>query len=212
MFVKTRAGKKKWLTDRVSILPFPNQSLRNKVAAPVKNAPPVKEPIQLVEQPIVLSQPAGSVNTQHISIKKMIEEDSKKEIVLQQENLPREGFKKEHLQVVWKRFAFKIKDQGMDTFYHALVKRDPLFITDEKLAIVVDNSIQQDYIKPLLPDFIAYLREQLKNHWIDVEIVFSDKPDEELKYLTGKDKFNALARKNPNLHTLKNLFNLDIEL
>jgi hypothetical protein len=32
-----------------------------------------------------------------------------------------------------------------------------------------------------------------------------------VKFLTGKDKFTALARKNPNLHTLKNTFNLDIE-
>ena len=36
-------------------------------------------------------------------------------------------------------------------------------------------------------------------------------PEEEVKYLTGKDKFAKLARKNPNLHTLKNTFNLDIE-
>jgi hypothetical protein len=35
--------------------------------------------------------------------------------------------------------------------------------------------------------------------------------EEEVKFLTGKDKFAALARKNPNLHTLKNRFNLDID-
>jgi hypothetical protein len=34
---------------------------------------------------------------------------------------------------------------------------------------------------------------------------------QEVKYLTGKDKFAAMARKNTNLHKLKNLFNLDIE-
>jgi hypothetical protein len=39
----------------------------------------------------------------------------------------------------------------------------------------------------------------------------SNEPEKEKKFLTGKDKFNALDRKNPNLHTLKNLFNLDIE-
>ena len=35
--------------------------------------------------------------------------------------------------------------------------------------------------------------------------------EEDVKFLTGKDKFAALARKNPNLHTLKNRFNLDID-
>lgn len=159
-----------------------------------------------------MSQPVGSVNAQHVSIKKILEEENKKETHLSQENLPREGFKKEQLQVAWKRFAYKIKEQRMDTFYHALTKRDPHFISDEKLAIIVDGEHQKDYIQPLLMDFISYLKEQLKNHWIEVEIIISDKPEEELKYQTGKEKFNALARKNPNLHTLKNLFNLDIEL
>jgi hypothetical protein len=39
----------------------------------------------------------------------------------------------------------------------------------------------------------------------------TDDPMKDVKYLTGKDKFAAMARKNTNLLKLKNLFNLDIE-
>jgi len=192
-------------------LPFSHQSLRNKTTTSIKAALPIKEMVPPFEQVKVLSQPAGSVNAPHISIKKILEEESKKEAHIPKENLPREGFKKEHLEVIWKRFAFKMKGQGMETFYHALVKRDPYFVSDEKFAIIVDNEIQKDYIQPMLTDFIAFLQEQLKNYWIEVEITLADNTEEEIKFQTGKDKFNALARKNPNLHTLKNLFNLDIE-
>ncbi|MFM7466375.1 MAG: hypothetical protein ACKO2O_00565 [Crocinitomicaceae bacterium] len=111
----------------------------------------------------------------------------------------------------WKQFAYLLKDNGMETFHHALIKRDPLVINDEHYAIVVDNQIQVDYIQPLLGDFISFLREKVNNFSLEVKLQISDKPDEEVKYLTGKDKFAAMARKNPNLHVLKSLFNLDID-
>jgi hypothetical protein len=57
----------------------------------------------------------------------------------------------------------------------------------------------------------AYFRKELKNYNVQISLEINDKPEEETKYLTGKDKFQALARKNPNLHTLKNMFNLDVE-
>jgi hypothetical protein len=55
------------------------------------------------------------------------------------------------------------------------------------------------------------LRKELKNYSVDITLRLNDHPEDEVKFLTGKDKFAALARKNPNLHTLKNTFNLDIE-
>ena len=64
--------------------------------------------------------------------------------------------------MLWRQYAFRVKDRGMETFYNALVKRDPLFETNEKLKISVDNQIQIDYIEPLLGELIVFLREQLK--------------------------------------------------
>ena len=113
--------------------------------------------------------------------------------------------------MLWRQYAFRVKDQGMETFYNALVKRDPLFETDEKIKISVDNQIQIDCIKPVLGELINFLREQLKNHFIEIELELIDNPDEEVKYLNGNDKFGALSKKNPKLITLKNLFNLDVE-
>jgi len=42
-------------------------------------------------------------------------------------------------------------------------------------------------------------------------IELTENPVEDIKFLHGKDKFKAMAKKNPNLNTLKNLFNLDVE-
>ncbi len=211
MFFKTRARKKKWLTEPVDILPFPNQTLRKKVT-PSKTVASV--PISIVSQevkPVVLSTPAGSVDAPHISIKKILEDQNKNEPSLSKENEEREPFTRDQLKMFWKRFAFQMKENSMETFYNALIKREPVFLDDEKLVIEVDNNVQIDYINPHLNDFVSFLRKNLKNYSISVELRLTDDPMKEVKYLTGKDKFAAMARKNTNLHKLKNLFNLDIE-
>ncbi|MBU3661060.1 MAG: hypothetical protein FGM14_14385 [Flavobacteriales bacterium] len=211
MFFKTRARKKKWLTERVEILPFPNQTLRKK-ATPAKTVASV--PISIVPQevkPVVLSAPAGTVDAPHISIKKILEEHSKNESGLSKENEEHQPFTREQLKMYWKRFAFQMKENSMETFYNALIKREPVFIDDEKFAIEVENKVQIDYIEPHLNDFVSFLRKNLKNYSISVELKLSDDQVSEVKFLTGKDKFALMARKNTNLHKLKNLFNLDIE-
>jgi hypothetical protein len=104
-----------------------------------------------------------------------------------------------------------MKENSMETFYNALIKREPVFLDDEKLVIEVDNSVQIDYINPLLNEFVSYLRKNLKNYSITVDLKLSVDQVSEVKFLTGKDKFATMARKNTNLHKLKNLFNLDIE-
>jgi len=125
--------------------------------------------------------------------------------------LPREKVDIQKALVLWRQYAFQVKDQGMETFYNALVKRDPHFETNEKIKISLDNQIQIDVITPLLGKFITFLREKLKNHFIEIELEIRDNSDEEVKFLNGKDKFEALSEKNPKLITLKKLFNLDIE-
>ena len=158
-----------------------------------------------------MSEPAGAVNASHVSIKKILEDQAQNEPMIQHENLPHESFTKESVKKFWRMFAYKVKENGMETFYNALIKREPVFLEDTRFALEVDNKVQEDYINPILSDFVTYLRQQLKNHSISVEIVLTEDPMKEVKFLTGKDKFNALARKNKNLHTLKSLFNLDIE-
>ena len=211
LFTETRARKKKTLTEPIELLPFPEQSLREKkitqkIKTPVKNES-VEKPISV---PKIKAAKKSNTSAKHLSIKEILqnerEEKNKKEDVL-----PREKVNIQKALVLWRQYAFRVKDRGMETFYNALVKRDPLFETNEKIKISVDNQIQIDYIKPLLGELINFLREQLKNHFIEIELELLDNPDEEVKFLNGSDKFDALSKKNPKLITLKNLFNLDIE-
>ncbi len=146
-----------------------------------------------------------------ISIRETLEKDKESNKQVRQEDLPREGFHLDHVKMYWKQFAFQVKEDGMETFYNALIKRDPVLRGEETLELTVDNLVQQNYIQTHLLTFKEFMRKQLGNYYLDIVLVQAAADEEEVKFLTGKDKFAALARKNPNLHTLKNRFNLDID-
>ncbi len=165
---------------------------------------------QTVENKI-LTSPQGAISTKHLSIKESIEKFKESQQQGNLEDLPREGFSIEHVKMFWKQYAYVVKENGLETFYNALIKRDPILVSEEVLGIVVDNQVQMDYIQAELVGFIEFMRKSLQNYHVDIQLSMSNEPEKETKFLTGKDKFSALARKNPNLHTLKNLFNLDIE-
>lgn len=215
MFLKTGARKKKWLTDPVEIIPFPAQNLRDKVPTQTRaNAPDVKPVhVETKPEPKILTTPTGQASSLTISIKKMIEPTKEEETEdYRPENLPRENYSFDQVKMLWRRFAFVMKEKGMETFYNAMIKREPFEKAKDQFQLLVDNQVQIDYITPHLQELNGYFRKELRNYDFTISVLITDKPEEEVKYLTGKDKFQAMARRNPNLHTLKNLFNLDIEI
>ena len=204
--------EKKGLTDRIDILPFPKQSLRKSEARQHKPSeqPPTQPTSSPATAPLVV-QPQLATKSAIISIKETIEKDKQSKQQIRQEDLPREGFHLDHVKMYWKQFAFQLKEDGMETFYNALIKRDPVLKSDEVLELTVDNLVQYNYIQTHLITFKEFMRKQLNNYYLDIVVVQAAPSDEEVKFLSGKDKFAAMARKNPNLHTLKNRFNLDID-
>lgn len=213
MFLRSGARKKKGLTDLVEIIPFPEQ-LRDRAPKPKQKAPvkTVRAAPQKVESK-VMSAPSGKLNSSGVSIKQLIaKNDATKGGSIQDiSNLPMNDFGMDDLKMMWRRFAFDMKNQGKHTFFSALTKRDPMLIEGTKYKMEVDNQTQIDYISPILSELVDFLRSNLKNYSIEISVELTSIPDEEVKFLNGKDKFAALARKNPNLHTLKTTFNLDIE-
>ena len=126
-------------------------------------------------------------------------------------DMPKNAYAIDDLKMAWRRFAFEMKEKRKETIYNALIKREPKQTGDHQYVLIVDNQVQIDYIKPYLGDLIGYIRAEVKNYLIDLKMEISKNQESELKFQTGKDKFIALAQKNPNLHTLKDKFNLDIE-
>ena len=180
------------------------------------NKPEAKLEVQPVlhkDPPKVMSTPSGKLNSTSLSIKQMMlkKEEKIAGAGIITDNMPNESFSLDELKMYWRQFAFQMKEEGKDTFYNALIKRDAKQVSDTKYILEVDNQVQIDYIQPYLSDLVSFLRKELKNYEFSLDIALTSNPDEEVKFQTGKDKFASLAKKNPYLHTLKTTFNLDIE-
>ena len=160
----------------------------------------------------MLSAPSGKVPIARLSIKSLRDNGKKlSESGIDFSNMPMNDYDYDDIKMQWRQFAFKMKEEGKGTFYNALIKKDPIHKQDNEYILEVDNHVQIDVIKPILPDLLSYIRENLKNYSVNIILEVTNNPDNEIKFMTGKDKFTELARKNPNLYTLKKLFNLDIE-
>lgn len=131
---------------------------------------------------------------------------------MNQSDLPRENFTVDDVKMHWRRLAQQMKSQGKETVYNALTKRDPLIADTVNFTLEVDNNIQVDMLRSVQDQLIGYLRNSLKNYDIQLDFTITTQVQEsEVKHQSGADKFKHLARKHPNLHTLKSVFGLDIE-
>ncbi|MEN9302196.1 MAG: hypothetical protein RL264_625 [Bacteroidota bacterium] len=125
------------------------------------------------------------------------------------DDLPREQFTKDKLVVHWRQYAFKMKETH-PTLFQILSKREPVQEDSETYILQVENDVLLTHVETHLLDFVDYLKKQLQNYFIQVKIEVHSIGDDK-KFLSGRDKFQTLVRKYPNLNTLKSLFNLDIE-
>jgi hypothetical protein len=114
----------------------------------------------------------------------------------------------------WKSIAHRMRARDHEQVHLAMIKRDPEQIDPEKFKFVLDNPIQFERLKAMLETVCQELKEELRNYYLKIELVLDSEiilPKENDTYLTGQQKFEKMATKNSNLHTLKSRFNLDIE-
>ncbi len=153
------------------------------------------------------------MNTSNYSIKqgleiKKVEGSNGTSLQKEQQSEP---FTHDQLKIFWRQFAHDAKGKALETLYNAMIKRDPILLDDFQIKMEVDNQVQVDYINAHLNELIDFLRGHLKNYQLMVSTFISENNNEEVRHLTGKDRFAAMAKKNANLHTFKKVFNLDIE-
>jgi DNA polymerase-3 subunit gamma/tau len=126
-------------------------------------------------------------------------------------SLPYETYSFDDIKLAWHSFAHQVKEQGKESVYAALKRRDPKIRGEHHYILEVDSQLMVDIISPLLNEFTQFIRKRVKNYHVMLELEVSSHDEEPITHLTGKDKFQRLARKNPSLHRLKSIFNLDIE-
>jgi hypothetical protein len=112
---------------------------------------------------------------------------------------------------LWKTMAHTQKLNGQDQVYHVMIKREPVQLDETTFQFEVDNTIQMTRLEGALGEVMAYIRKEIQNYDLVIQLEMVKDAPEEVKYLNGPDRFEKLAKKNSNLFDLKNRFNLDID-
>ncbi len=77
------------------------------------------------------------------------------------------------------------------------------------IEITVDNVIQKESIFEQKPEILSFLRKNLNNYAINLEVKITDNPKIHKAYLPA-EKFQKMVEKNPDVERLKNDLDLDL--
>lgn len=119
------------------------------------------------------------------------------------------AFNLDDLQDVWSTFA-RIRKQQNDITSEQVVLNRELTLDGTTVHLTLDNTLQVDFLNELKPDLLGYLRKELQNSQIQIEHKVVIQEVKKMIY-SSQDKFNYLAEKNPALHELRKVLNLEVD-
>ena len=217
MFYQKRVGKKKALTDPVKIISFPGQNEKQtksekKLIVSKKNTEDLPRP-SLNREAKVLKAPTGNLKSSYLSIKELQNAEVKKENKQQDltADKPKNNFSFDDLKMAWRKFAYKSKENGLDTLFTAMTSRDPQLESDYEVIHTVDNGVQQTFVVQNETSILTFLRQELQNWSISLTVNIETEENSNKQLYSGQDKFKDMAERNPHLKTLQQRFKLDID-
>ncbi|QJW91351.1 DNA polymerase III subunit gamma/tau [Spirosoma taeanense] len=131
------------------------------------------------------------------------------DVVVAAPTRPDRPFIFEQLQAAWLAFA-QLRRQQNDSATEQLVLNRELVLDGTTIHLTLDNTLQVGYLTELKPDLLGYLRDKLQNSQIQLEHKVVVQEVKKMIY-SSLDKFNFMAEKNPTLHDLRKVLNLEVD-
>jgi DNA polymerase-3 subunit gamma/tau len=132
------------------------------------------------------------------------------DVVVDEENLPREPFNQDELTEVWNAFVSQIEKEGKFNLASILSIDKPTLAEDGfSIKLTFPNSTNKVEVERQSFDLMSYLRKNLKNYDIALDITVNEELDTKYAY-TPIEKYEKLKEKNPNLELLRKIFDLDV--
>jgi hypothetical protein len=115
-----------------------------------------------------------------------------------------ENFTEELFAEKWNLFLSKLESPNQKT----TLSPAPEFNPDYRFILRVENTVQEEIIRTIKPELVAFLRKELKNS--SIEVIAEIREKEGIKFIYSDDeKYQEMAKKNPDLILLRQKFKLD---
>ncbi len=156
--------------------------------------------------------PVQSHHRSSISIKSVLQADqlagSVKADTVKDRNDP---FTFEQLEESLLRYA-ELKKFDSSIYFSALTSYKPVLQPGNVLLITVGNKIHEKELNDRRNMLLDYLRDELKNDFITMQVLVTEEVSETKKYMSDREKLDAMANQNPNLNKLRDQLNLELDL
>ena len=117
-----------------------------------------------------------------------------------------EPFSQDELSDKWRKFAYSVKLKDLD-LYSTLTFNEPVLKEGFLVQLAIFNQAQAVDVNNRKVELLNYLRNQLNNTKIDLELVI-DKEAETKGLYSIKDKYEKLVEINPAVEVFRKKFDL----
>ena len=130
------------------------------------------------------------------------------DVVVDEENLPRESFTQNDLNSKWNTFVDRIDAEGKKNLA-AILSIDKPTLKGTEIHLTFPNSTNKVEVERQSFDLLQFLRKSLKNYDISLVIEVNEEMQKKFAY-TPEEKYEKLKEKNPNIELLRRTFDLDL--
>ncbi len=169
------------------------------------------EALQVKEPPkIVLKQENKRTSGLSLSSIRAKKEHQIKQmdVVIDEENLPKDDFTEKELIEAWNTYIKKIQDEGQFNLASILAIDTPKVI-GTSIHLEFPNATNKVEVERQQFELLGFVRKSLNNYDINLNITVNEAMEKKYAYTT-QEKFDKLREKNPNLEILRKTFDLDI--
>ncbi|GAA4282157.1 DNA polymerase III subunit gamma/tau [Gaetbulibacter aestuarii] len=176
--------------------------------------PSSKEPVEQfkVKEPpkIVLDKTHKKPSGLSISsIRKKKEHQIKQmDVVVDEEELPKEDFTEKELLSAWQQYVDSIQKKGQFNMASILTIDKPK-LDGTTIKLVFPNETNKYELERDQYNLLGFLRKKLNNFDISLDIAVNETKEKQFVYTTH-EKFEKLKEKNPNIDILRKTFDLDL--
>lgn len=175
-----------------------------------------KDPNLIVAEKIVEKRPKIILNKQKntsglslSSIKAKREHEIKQmEVVLDEEELPRDSFTQEALTSAWDSYVGKIEAKGRYNLA-SILRIDSPKLEETTVHLEFPNATNKVELERQKTDLLLHLRKTLNNFDVDLSITVNETMEKKYAY-TPQEKYEKLREKNKNIDLLRKTFDLDL--
>ncbi len=130
------------------------------------------------------------------------------DVVINEEDLPKEDFTEKQLIDCWKVFITRLQDEGKHNLA-SILSIDTPKVNGTNIHLEFPNSTNKVELERQQYDLLSFIRKSLNNFDINLTITVNEEKEKQYAY-TAKEKYSKLKEKNPQIESLRKTFDLDI--